>query len=201
MTNTWSKINGSKSTGNRSNNVYSHLNSQGNSPRGKRTAAYRELAQMALTQGYIASMTDIMPDQYLQSVVNNAELRAELRLTAAGYLLPYRKSKVPHIPKFPPNYKLGALEDTASCQRALRQLIGDVASGVLTMDAAESLYKLIPPLLTSLEVSEVRAELESFRQLVEQAKEQRDLEARLTASGEYEVTVTEPPLPDTDILK
>ena len=143
-------------------------------------------------------MSDIMPDAYLQSVVNNAELRAELRLTAAGYLLPYRKSKVPHIPKFPPNYKIGALGNTADCQIALRQLIHDVASGVLTMDAAESLFKLIPPLLTSLEVSEVRQELESFRQLVEQAKEQKELEARLTSDNTYEVSVVTPPPTDPD---
>ena len=190
-----SAINGRKSTPNYFPK-WDHLNSHGNSPRGKRTAAYRELASLAVHQGYIAAMTDIMPDAYLQSVVNNAELRAELRLTAAGYLLPYRKSKVPHIPKFPPNYKIGALDNTADCQIALRQLIHDVASGVLTMDAAESLFKLIPPLLTSLEVSEVRAELESFRQLVDQAKAQKELEARLTTDNTYEVEVVTPPNTD-----
>lgn len=193
-----SAINGRGNSGNL-NPKWDHLNSQGNSPRGKRTAAYRELAEMAVNHGYMPAMTDIMPDAYLQSVVNNAELRAELRLTAAGYLLPYRKSKVVHVPKFPPNYKLGALDNTENCQAALRQLIRDVASGVLTMDAAESLYKLIPPLLTSLEVSEVRAELESFRQLVEQAKEQRNMEARLTADNTYEVSVVTPESrPDPD---
>jgi len=66
------------------------------------------------------------------------------------------------------------------------------------MDAAESLYKLIPPLLTSLEVSEVRQELESFRALVQQAKEQKELEARLAVSGEYEVTVVTPPNTDPE---
>jgi hypothetical protein len=195
--NTWSAANGKGNSGNPNPN-YSGFNSQGTNPRGRRPVAYRELAQMAVDQGYIAAMTDIMPDAYLQSVVNNAELRAELRLTAAGYLLPYRKSKVPHIPKFPPNYKLGSLDNTENCQAALRQLIHDVASGVLTMDAAESLYKLIPPLLTSLEVSEVRQELESFRALVQQAKEQKELEARLAVSGEYEVTVVTPPNTDPE---
>ena len=44
----------------------------------------------------------------------------------------------------------------------------------------------------------MRQELEAFRQLVEQAKEQKELEARLTASGDYEVSVVTPPNSDTD---
>jgi hypothetical protein len=70
---------------------------------------------------------------------------------------------------------------------------------VLAPDAGKWLSEnFIQPLIAPSEVSEVRAELESFRALVQQAQEQKELEARLTASGEYEVTMVTPPNTDAE---
>ena len=135
---------------------------------------------------------------FLESVRDNEAIRLELRLSAAAYAAPYtdtRKGAKPYTPTLPPNYRLRHdLKTTASCLEAHRQLSLDVLEGKIAADAATYVSeKFILPRIPHLEISEVRQELESFRALVEQAKEQKELEARLTASGEYEVSVVTPP--------
>jgi hypothetical protein len=130
-------------------------------------------------------------------------LRLELRITAAGYASKFEahpKASRPYTPALPANYRLRHdLKTTESCLEAHRQLAEDTLSGKIAADAATYVSeKFILPRIPHLEISEVRAELESFRQLVQQAKEQKELETRLTASGEYEVSVVTPPNTDAD---
>jgi hypothetical protein len=83
------------------------------------------------------------------------------------------------------------LKTTASCLEAHRQLAEDTLAGCIAADAATYVSeKFILPRIPHLEISEVRAELEAFRLLVEQAKEQKELEAtlRLAPDGTYEPT-------------
>ena len=146
-------------------------------------------------------MTETPSIDFLKQCVANEDLRLELRITAAGYASKFEahpKASRPYTPALPANYRLRHdLKTTESCLEAHRQLAEDTLAGRIPADAATYVSeKFILPRIPHLEISEVRAELESFRQLVEQAKEQKDLEARLTTSGDYEVTVVTPP--DTD---
>jgi hypothetical protein len=185
---------------------YSGFNSQGTNPRGRRRVIDRELLEYCLSVGAIPDMTTTPSIDFLRQCVDNVDLRLELRITAASYAARYEARPLaarPWAPDLPSGYRLRHdLKTTESCLEAHRQLSLDVLEGKIAADAATYVSeKFILPRIPHLEISEVRQELESFRQLVEQAKEQRDLEARLTTSGDYEVTVTEPPPPDTDILK
>jgi len=140
--------------------------------------------------------------EFLAEIRDNPALRWDLRMAAAASRLPFVERRLgarPHVPEIPASYRLPDLKTVASQLEALRQIAHDVVTGVLAPDAGKWLSEnFVQPLITPSEVSEVRAELESFRQLVEQAKEQKELEARLTASGEYEVTVVAPPNTDAD---
>ena len=83
------------------------------------------------------------------------------------------------------------LKTTESCLEAHRQLAEDALSGKIAADAATYVSeKFILPRIPHLEISEVRQELEAFRQLVQQAKDQKELEARLALDGSYEVTAS-----------
>ena len=134
---------------------------------------------------------------YVKGVALNPDLRHEIRLGAAQIAVRYESpvlASKPYTPVLPANYRLRHdLKTTSSCLEAHRQLSLDVLEGKIAADAATYVSeKFILPRIPHLEISEVRQELESFRQLVEQAKEQRALEARLTTSGEYEVSVVTP---------
>jgi hypothetical protein len=148
-------------------------------------------------------MTETPSIDFLKQCVANEDLRLELRITAAGYASKFEahpKASRPYTPALPANYRLRHdLKTTESCLEAHRQLAEDTLSGKIAADAATYVSeKFILPRIPHLEISEVRAELESFRQLVQQAKEQKELETRLTASGEYEVSVVTPPNTDAD---
>jgi hypothetical protein len=201
--NTWSRINGRKGTGN-PHPRYDHLNSQPGQSRFGRghTAAYRDLLTLALHRGAITDMTATPAIDFLKSVVVDVEARLELRITAASYVAKYEARPLAARPWAPDlgNYRLRHdLKTTASCLEAHRQLAEDTLSGKIPADAASFISeKFILPRIPHLEISEVRQELEAFRQLVEQAREQKELEARLTTSGEYEVEVVTPPNTDAD---
>jgi hypothetical protein len=140
---------------------------------------------------------------FLESVRDNEEVRLELRLSAAAYAAPYTDQRLgakPYTPALPANYRLRHdLTTTASCLEAHRQLAEDTLAGRIPADAATFISeRFILPRIPHLEISEVRQELEAFRLLVEQAKEQKELEARLTTSGEYEVSVVTPPITDAE---
>ena len=204
--NTWSRENGRKSTGN-PNPRYDHLLNQPNQPRGVGrgfTSAFRDLLYLAVSTGAIPDMSVSPNIAFLESVRDNEEVRLELRLSAAAYAAPYTDQRLgakPYTPPLPPNYRLRQdLKTTASCLEAHRQLSLDVLEGKIAADAATYIsVNFILPRIPHLEISEVRAELEAFRQLVEQAKEQRELEARLTTDNTYEVQVVKPkPEPEPD---
>lgn len=200
--NTHSRQNAFGNKGNR-NADPSKLNSQGSNPRGRRPAAYRDLCELALRRGDITLLSNSPSINFLKSCVQDESLRLELRITAAGYAAKFEahaKAARPYTPALPANYRLRHdLKTTASCLEAHRQLSLDVLEGKIAADAATYVSeKFILPRIPHLEISEVRQELEAFRQLVEQAKEQKELEARLIISGEYEVDVVKPPTdPDT----
>jgi hypothetical protein len=198
-----SRLNGAKSTPNR-NPTYSHLHNQPGQTRGyAQYARYRELIQYALDRGNINQMSDTPSVDFLRECAANVDLRLELRITAASYAARYEARPLaarPWAPDLPSGYRLRHdLKTTESCLEAHRQLSLDVLEGKIAADAATYIsVNFILPRIPHLEISEVRQELESFRQLVEQAKEQRDLEARLTTSGDYEVTVVTPPKTDPE---
>jgi hypothetical protein len=184
------------------NPTYSHLNGQPGMPRMAHSAT-RDLLHLAVSTGAIPDMSQSPNIAFLESVRDNEDIRLELRLSAAAYAAPYTDQRLgakPYTPALPANYRLRQdLKTTASCLEAHRQLAEDTLSGKIPADAASFISeKFILPRIPHLEISEVRQELEAFRQLVEQAKEQKELEARLTASGEYEVTVVTPPDTDTE---
>ena len=142
---------------------------------------------------------------FLESVRDNADIRLELRLSAAAYAAPYTDQRLgakPYTPALPANYRLRHdLKTTASCLEAHRQLSLDVLEGKIAADAASYISeKFILPRIPHLEISEVRQELEAFRQLVQQAKEQKELEAslRLMPDGTYEPTPTPPSSSEPD---
>jgi hypothetical protein len=175
---------------------YSGFNSQGTNPRGRRRVIDRELLEYCLSVGAIPDMTTTPSVDFLRECVANTDLRLELRITAASYAARYEARPLAARPWAPDlkDYRLRHdLKTTASCLEAHRQLSLDVLEGKIAADAATYIStNFILPRIPHLEISEVRAELESFRQLVEQAKEQKELEARLTTSGEYEVSVVTP---------
>jgi hypothetical protein len=176
--NTWSAINGRKATPNYFPK-WSHLNSQGDSPRGKRPALFRELVQYALDRGNISQMSETPSIDFLKACAANEDLRAELRITAAGYAARYEahpKASKPYVPKIPPAYKLPSLKTVASCQEALIQIAHDVTAGTLAPDAGKYLREFVEPLLPSLEVSEVREQIDEFRAIVEQVEAAKTIE-------------------------
>jgi len=176
---------------------YSGFNSQGTNPRGRRRVIDRELLEYCLSVGAIPDMTTTPSVDFLRECAANVDLRLELRITAASYAARYEARPLaarPWAPDLPSGYRLRHdLKTTASCLEAHRQLAEDTLSGKIAADAATYIsVNFILPRIPHLEISEVRAELESFRQLVEQAKEQRALEARLTTDNTYEVSVVTP---------
>jgi hypothetical protein len=196
--NTWSKINGSKGSGN-PNPTHSHLHNQPGQTRGYAFyARFRDLFQYAVDRGAILDMSVSPNIAFLESVRDNDQIRLELRLSAAAYAAPYTDTRLgakPYVPALPANYRLRHdLKTTASCLEAHRQLSLDVLEGKIAADAATYIsVNFILPRIPHLEISEVRQELEAFRLLVEQAKEQKELEARLTTDNTYEVEVVTPP--------
>jgi hypothetical protein len=186
-----------------SNPNYSSFHNQPGQTRGRAlNARFRDLFQYAVDRGAIPDMSHSPNIAFLESVRDNDQVRLELRLSAAAYAAPYTDQRLgakPYTPALPANYRLRHdLKTTASCLEAHRQLAEDTLSGKIAADAATYVSeKFILPRIPHLEISEVRAELEAFRALVQQAREQTELEARLTTSGDYEVTVVTPP-PGTD---
>ena len=136
-------------------------------------------------------MSDTPTIDFLKSVAHNPEVRLELRLTAAGYVVPFeahRKASKPYVPVIPKGYQLlSDLKTVAACQAALQQIILDVISGVLTLDAAKYLYEFIPPLNNSLEVSEIREQIQLFKEFVKRVEDQG-----LLPVNSIEGTVVEP---------
>lgn len=103
-------------------------------------------------------------------------MRLELRITAAGYAARYEAAPKPHIPKFPPNYRLPDLKTVASCDEGLIQITHDLASGILTADIAEVARKMVDTIRQSLEPTEVRAEIAALKQFIDQVEAQRVIE-------------------------
>ena len=165
-------------------------------------AAARDLLHLAVSTGAIPDMSVSPNIAFLESVRDNEDIRLELRLSAAAYAAPYTDQRLgakPYTPALPANYRLRHdLKTTASCLEAHRQLAEDTLAGRIPADAATYVSeKFILPRIPHLEISEVRQELEAFRALVQQAQEQKELEARLTSDNTYEVSVVTPP-PTTD---
>ena len=176
--NTWSRLNGRGNSGNPNPN-YSGFNSQGTNPRGRRPALFRELVQYAHDQGAIPNMTATPSIDFLRECVANPDLRAELRITAAGYAAKYEahpKASKPYVPAIPASYRLPHLKTTASCQEALIQITHDVTAGTLTLDAGKYLREFVEPLLESLKVSEVEAQIAEFRAIVEAVEQAKTIE-------------------------
>ena len=124
-------------------------------------------------------MTATPSIDFLRECVANADLRAELRITAAGYAAKYEahpKASKPYVPKLPDQYRLPHLKTVASCQEAFIQITHDVTTGVLTLDAGKYLREFVEPLLESLKISEVEAQIAEFRSIVEQVEAAKTIE-------------------------
>lgn len=124
-------------------------------------------------------MSETPSIDFLKECVANTDLRAELRITAAGYAAKYEahpKASKPYVPKLPDQYRLPDLKTVASCQEAFIQITHDVTAGVLTLDAGKYLREFVEPLLESLKVSEVEAQIAEFRSIVEQVEAAKTIE-------------------------
>jgi hypothetical protein len=175
--NTWSRLNGRKGSGN-SNPNFSGFNSQEGQPRGHRSSAYRDLLYLALDRKDIVSLSATPSLDFLRQCVEDDDLRAELRITAASALTRFEahpKASRPYVPALPAGFTIPRLTTVAACQEALAIITASVIEGTLALDAADYLRKHVEAVLPSLETSEVRQEIAAFKELVESA-EQRTID-------------------------
>jgi hypothetical protein len=176
--NTWSRINGRKSTGN-PNPTYSHLHNQPGQTNGHHVhAQLRELESHSEYQGYtdMSSSPDL---DFLAEVRDNPNLRYDLRLTAASARLPYvnrRLASEPFVPPVPDQYQLPRLDTTAACQEALAIVTADMVSGKLRLDTGKYFLANIQTAMESLKITEVEAQIAEFRALVESVEAAKTIE-------------------------